>query len=76
MTSDDPIDQTRLPWAVVPGEPAERVLRSSEYEAWALARVKRCGHQDPARGCRTCAGTMAALEGLGQVGAVRLYPAV
>jgi len=76
VNPDGSINQLTLPWAAVTGEPTERVLACEEYEAWATARMKRCGHPEPLPHCRWCQGVLLAADAFSDGSShIRLLPA-
>ncbi len=72
----EPIDQLTLPIASVYGEPAERVLGATEFEAWAALRLLKCGHKAvlSGPGCRWCRGTLEVSDALCGSDHLRLLP--
>jgi hypothetical protein len=74
--SDEPVDQSTLPWCGVVGEPAERVMHVTEFDAWAALRQATCGHRELTHRCKLCRDTIKALDLFGASDRVRLYPAV
>lgn len=72
---DEPCDQTKLPWCTVVGEQVERVLHCTEFDAWAAARARVCGHRELSQRCATCRGTLKVVDLLGTGSErVRLFP--
>ena len=76
MGPDDPVDQFRLPWVAVIGEPTERILDAAEFDAWAALRSAKCGHRELSRTCRWCVGTLDACDAMSMGSTkIRLFPA-
>lgn len=55
---DGAVDQFKLPIAYAFGQATEQTLLTKDFEAWAEARRKLCGHPSPVQVCRVCLGTL------------------